>query len=210
MTVNSNELHQLVIRNLAILEAAPKVVKEIQITVFTAINSRIREWYEKRNWDGVADCCVAKEDETIFHPRVWPKDEDGNYKAWYTFEATGYDNYAHYLSALTGIATSGDAFPYEFGLWFVVDAKAITGQANKAWKDYLAEQVNLHPELEQAGFRIFSGNKCSLYRPVRIDSELLAQSYPDAGDALSPVDLALQSLEDVHPIIDKILKNALQ
>jgi len=208
MTNNSNELHQLVIRNLAILEAAPKVVEEIEKSIFSAINSRIKNWYEEKDWEGIADF-YGDDNETCMYPSGWPKDEDSNYNAYYTFEATNDDDYTHYLSALTGMAPSGNSFPYEFGLWFAVNAKAITGQPNKVWKEYLIEQVKLHPELEQAGFKIFSENRRSLYHPVRIDAELLAQSYPDVDEALAPLDQALKSLDDVHPIIDKILKNAL-
>lgn len=213
MTTNSNELHQLVIRNLSILEAAPKVVEEVEKKVFEAINLLIRNWYEEKNWEGIADY-YGIGDETRISPSGWPKDEKGSYKAWYSFEATNADcNY--YLSALTGIASSGSSSLREFGLWFIVDTKAITGQtntgqANKLWKDYLAEQVRLHLELEQAGFKIFSENRCYLYLPVRIDAELLAQLYPDVDEALAPINQALKLVENAHPVIDKILKNALR
>lgn len=209
MANNTNELHQLVIRNLAILEAAPNVVNEIENKIFADINLRIRNWYEEKSWEGIADFYGDK-DETTIYPSGWPKDEDGSYSAYYSFEATNDDDYTFYLSALTGIASSKNSTTCEFGLWFGVNAKAITGQANKVWREYLAEQVKLHSELERAGFKIFRENRCSLYLPVRIDAELLAQSYPDVDEALMPINQALKSLEDVHPVIDKILKNALQ
>lgn len=207
MATNSNELHQLVIRNLAILEAAPKVVEEIEKNIFVAINSRIRNWYEERKWEGIADY-YGNDDKTCIYPSGWPKDEDGSYSAWYSFKATNDDDYTYYLSALTGVASSGNSFPYEFGLWFIVNAKAITGQSNRVWKDYLVEQVKLHPELGLANFK-FSEKQFCLYRPVRIDAEFLAQSYPDVDDALTPIDQALESLGEVHPTINKILKDGL-
>ena len=207
MTNNPNDLHQLVIRNLAILEAAPKVIEEIETVVFRAINIHIKNWYEEKRWEGKA--FFYENDDTRIYPTGWPKDEDGNYNAYYTFKATNDDDYSHYLSALTGMALSESVHIYEFGLWFLVDVKAIIGQTNKVWREYFTEQVKLHPELERVGFKIFSGNKCSMYHPVRVDAELLAQAYPDVDEALAPIDTALRSLDEAHPVFDKILKNAM-
>lgn len=207
MTNNSNELHKLVIRNLAILEAAPKVVEDIERSVFAAINSRIRNWYESRKWEGIATF-NGVDGETSIYPSGWPKDEDGKYQAGYSFEPTNDVDYTHYLSALTGMASSDNFFPYEFGLWFYVDQRAITGQPNKVWKKYLADQFDLYPELKLGGFNIFSGDRGLLYCPVQINAEILAQSYPEVDEALAPLDQALKSLADLHVVFDKIVKNA--
>jgi len=199
----SYEAHQLVIQNLSVVEAALPVVEEVQVAVFSAINQKIKEWVNNQgNWEGVFD---YPNDETSFKPNIWDKDDKGSYLAYYSIDNTDEGTYAYYLSPLLG------AVPEQFGLHFHVDTPWITRLAGRgtkpgaAWQKYLAEQF---PEtsLGNSGFIVNEGN---IFLPIRIDSEALAENYPESiKDALSPIDVALKKLETAHPEIDALLKRA--
>jgi hypothetical protein len=84
---HSYEPHRLVIQHLAILEAAPIIVGEVEKRVFGAIDKKISDWVDLRgDWEGVFDYL---DDESSFKPTSWELDESGNYCAWYTLVAAG-------------------------------------------------------------------------------------------------------------------------
>jgi hypothetical protein len=198
----SYEPHVLVIQHLSVLENAPKTVHEVQRIVFKAIDERVRNWVESRNdWEGEYGLL---DDETAFKPKSWENDEDGNYNVYYDFsrESDG-DDYQYFLSALL------DVRPDKFGLRFIVDAKWLTKlngrRASARWQRYLAEQYVLR-KLSTFGFELDGED---LFRPVLVDSHVLADGFPHSlDDALKPIDEALKSLESAHPEIDALIKAA--
>ena len=111
----------------------------------------------------------------------------------------------HRLSPLCAIV------PNAFGIWFGVDASWVTGTDGKgsksvaAWRKYLAERFS-QTKLADTGFEL-QGK--SLFLPIRVDAQVLAENYPDSLDeALAPVDDALKKLEVAHPEIDGLLRAA--
>ncbi len=200
-------LHQLVIRNLAVLEQAPAIAEEIDDSVLHAIEGRVRDWASARSgwWvtpDNDKEFCQ-------FGPPGWPHDQDKDeHKAFYTF---GYDpkyedKFEYLISGLTG------AVPFEVGIWFKVDASWITHRTGKgtrpqrAWQQFLALQVAERQHLQSNGFGLADG---SLFLPVHLVADDLANAYPDAlSDALAPLDDALNKLAEAHPEIDAIVKAA--
>lgn len=199
----SYEPHRLVIQHLAVLESAPAVVSEVEQRVFGAIDEKIKEWVESQgDWEGVFDYL---DEETTFKPLSWEKNENGNYLAYYTLDCETDDGYAHTLSPLLGVT------PTNFGILFSLMTSWITGMSGKgakpgaAWKKYLAEQFS-KTKLPELHFELHGED---LFLPIRIDAQVLAEGYPDSlGDALTPIDEALERLEAAHPEIDALLKAA--
>jgi hypothetical protein len=201
---DNHEVHKLVIRNLAVLEQAPKVVDEAEKRVFGAIDRKIEEWAAAQGeWSGVYDFL---EDETTFKPDAWPESEIG-YLAYLELEYTPEIDCQHYLSPLVGAA------PQEFGLRFAVHAPWITGlegqkrvQPGKKWSNFLQSVIEDFPALADNGFRV-EGEV--LFHPIRLDAAALADAYPDTlDDALEPVDEALAHLAAALPEFNRLIDAA--
>lgn len=201
----SYEPHCLVIQHMDILEAAPKIVEEVEKHVFSAIDEKFRKWTESRkDWEGVFDFYT---DETSFKPKAWRNDENGNYLAYFGLGSEKSVEKSYDLSALMGIV------PGKFGIWFTVDAAWVTRLGGKGarpgaeWKKYLAEQVP-STSLSTLGFELHGQD---LFLPIQIDAQILANDYPDSlTDALAPVDEALKKLEAAQLSIQQLLDAALQ
>lgn len=192
--------HCLVIKHLSVLESAPIIVEEVEKKVFAAIDGKVKDWVESREeWDGVYDYIANK---LAFKPNSWEKDEKECYRASYLVGCKT-DEATHYLSQLLGVV------PDKYGIWFQVDARCITGLSGKgmnaAWKKYLAERF-FQTKLKELGFQLEGG---SLYLPIHVDANVLANDYPDSlEEALEPFDVALKTLGAAHPEIEILLKGA--
>jgi len=200
---NKSELQKLVISNLAILEAAPVVVSEVEHHIFEVIDTKIEKWVQRQgDWEGIFDFLGS---ETSIKPMAWEKTSDGTYTACFSLACESAEGYNHYLSPLLGVV------PKKFGFWFGVDAKRITGlggkgsQPGKEWKLYLSDKF------EELGLGAFGFDLCgqSLLLPLVIASEVLTSDYPDSiNDALAPVDDALEALCKAIPILTELLAEA--
>ena len=63
---DKHEVHQLVIRNMAVLEQAPAIVEEAEKRIFGAIDRKVEEWaVAQGGWVGFYDFLA---DETSFKP----------------------------------------------------------------------------------------------------------------------------------------------
>lgn len=202
---DSHEVHKLVIRNLAVLEQAPKVVEDVEKRIFGAIDRKVQEWASARGeWVGIYDFL---KDETSFKPEAWPKSETG-YLAYLELGYVPELDCEHYLSPLVGAAT-GQAF----GIRFTVHAPWITGlegqkraQPGKKWASFLQNAIDDYPGLATNGFRI-EGEV--LFHPIRLDAAILADAYPDTlDDALEPVDEALAHLAATLPDLNRLIEAA--
>ena len=197
----SYEPHRLVIQHLSVLESAPAIVYEVEKRVFSAIDEKIKDWVESQgDWEGVFDYL---ESDTFFKPMSWENDEKGDYNAYYAPGPEIDEDYTHSLSPLIA------AVSVRYGIRFIIDTNWVTRRAARpgaAWKNFLAAQFPL-TKLAEYGFEL-QGE--SLFMPIRVDAQLLADDFPDSiGDALTPLDEALKKLEAAHPEIDALLKAAL-
>jgi len=198
------EPHSLVIRNLAVLESAPEIVREVEKAVFSAVHEKIEAWIAAReNWDGTGD---FPDGENCFGPTAWKTAENDKRIAWFAIgpESDG-DDYEYWLSALLGIVQD------KYGIWVNFNTTWITRQTGKGarpsatWKKYLAEQFPL-TKLGALGFEL-EGEY--LFLPIQVDGEALAEDYPGSLQfVLEPVDDALRKLEAAHTEIDILLKAA--
>lgn len=201
---DKHEVHQLVIRNMAVLEQAPAIVEEAEKRIFGAIDRKVEEWAAAQGeWVGVYNFLA---DETTFKPGNWPESEIG-YLAYLELGYAPEIDCQHYLSPLVGAA------PLEFGLRFAVHAPWITGlegqkraQPGKKWANFLQSAIDDFPALAANGFRV-EGEL--LFHPIRLDPAILAEAYPDTlDDALEPVDEALAHLAAALPEFDRLIEAA--
>ena len=204
------EPHRLVIQYLSVLESAPAIVEEVEKKLFAAMNEKIMDWVKKRQdqvWEGIYSFYDDK-GETSFKPISWVNNEnEEDWIAWYTLTTIpDEDSFQHWLSPLLGVTST------EFGFMFGVREGYVTNLTEKrarpaaAWKSYLAAQFNNFPTIEANGFRIVGGN---LFLPFKLYAQDIADAYPDSlGDALMPIDEALNKLGTAHPEIDALLKKA--
>ncbi|GAC1607830.1 MAG: hypothetical protein NVS3B3_11360 [Aquirhabdus sp.] len=201
---DNNDINRLIINNLAVLEAAPVLIEQIQNKVFQILDSKIENWV--RSQEGWIGAYQYLENETYFHPPIWKADSSDECYASYQLciETGEIDCYP--LSVLTG------AVPDQFGLWFAVDPKSVTrlsqgSKKNTQWRKFLIKHFAL-TQLSEAGFRIVDDGLFIAFDVV--DPQLLADCYPNSlDDALACVDKVLDILEKKHPEIDALLKSAL-
>ena len=200
----ADELCQLVIKNMEIIEEAPKVVEHVEKRLFAAINARIEKAVRaQKNWNGCYDLVTDNDDkETTFAPSEWPEDEDGSYMASYTLhymeEGEGYA----WLSVATGV--HGSALRLQFGL----ERHAIGTGAKvsvKEYKKFLHDFYNKTPVLAEAGFQITKDG--IIYLPFALDASKLAEEYPSFAETLEPLDNALKTLFKEHYIFDSFIKS---
>lgn len=201
-----HEAQRLVIQHLKSLEESQSIAEEIDAEVFRYIDNRVEKWVESRpdSWQGYYDAISGRTD---FQPESWGANDNGYYAAYYRLAWTGSDQFGYTLSSLLGLVQQ------QFGLYFSIDVVQLTQlktqQARSAWDAYLADHLSQHG-LVELGFLPIDGGH--LFRPIKVDANLLAQDYPASiADAVSPVleDL-FNTLEVAHPRIDALLKAARQ
>lgn len=201
---DNHEVHQLVIRNMAVLEQAPAIVEEAEKRIFGAIDRKVAEWASaQEEWGGIYDFL---EGETTFKPDAWPESEIGCL-AYFELGYVPEIGCTHNLSPLVGAAAQ------EFGLRFAVHAPWITGlegqkraQPGKKWASFLQNVVEDFPALAANDFRV-EGEL--LFHPIRLDAATLADAYPDnLDDALEPVDEALAHLAAALPEFNRLIDTA--
>lgn len=193
-------LCQLVIRNMAIVEDAPCVVKEIEKVLFNAIN----EVTEKAvsglgGWKGCYDLVTEKkEEETTFAPAGWPEDESGVYGAWYTLGHVEPDGgELGWLSSATGLRNTAICFQFGIG-------NSLIDVTTREKKRLCQEFFSKTPELGNAGFLYKKSGE--IYLPFTFDAETLSNEFPDFDEAKATVDRALKTLFKVHPLFDAFVQ----
>jgi len=201
---DKHEVHQLVIRNMAVLEQAPAIVEEAEKRIFGAIDRKVEEWAAAQGgWVGFYDFLA---DETSFKPANWPESEIG-YLTFFELGSIPNVEFKYNLSPLVSVVTQ------EFGIRFNLHAPWITGlegqkraQPGKKWASFLQNAIDDFPALAANGFRI-EGE--FLFHPIRLDPAILADAYPDTlADALEPVDEALAHLAAALPEFDRLIEAA--
>lgn len=201
---HSDEICKLVIKNIALLEEAPRIIEEIENNIFKAINERFESFFENHDtWKGVY---TYNEDdgETSVAPNAWPENNKNEYLAYYSFQLNELaDEGSNYLLA----DILGETTLCQFVIGFGVDRVELFGMNKKTWKDFLLKRYLAMPELEKNGVKIKDE---SLIIPIRLDPILVEKEYPDDFDeSLRPIDAALATLMKIHPLIDNIVQEAL-
>jgi len=194
-----DDLCQLVIKNMEIIEDAPKVVDHVEKWLFAAINERIEQRVStQEKWKGDYERCTGDDGETSFAPPEWPKGEDGSFFAYYElwYMEAGVDDY--WLSNAIGIHDS--ALRLQFAL-----SRDITDMGTKEHKKRCLDFYNANLTLAETGFRITKDG--IIYLPFVLDASKLAEEYPDIEEAFEPLDKALTILFKEHTIFDSFVKS---
>lgn len=199
----NSDISKLIIKNIALLEEAPKIIEEIEKKLYEAINAKFKKFLEDHDdWKG--EYSYGEESgEATLAPDSWPEDENGSYWAWYTLgpSKTSNEDYQYDLTALFGQTPHG-----RFALSFGVYREGLCGMNKKAWKDYLLKEYKERPELKLNGVQL---EREVLLIPINLDAAKVEAEYPDDLDeCLKPIDDALSTLTMVHPQIDQIVNKA--
>lgn len=185
------ELRNLVIKNLTVIEAAPKIVHDVERDVFKKINKRCKDFAKKMSWDGSFDEVITEDGGTYFYPADWMnKEMDEPVGGYWLWCKESDDRY--WLSLLLRLH-SNEFVGFQFSIRY--------WQLNVGKRDFRKEFLELFeqtPKLKKLGFR-FEDHYLML--PFYIDQdELIA----DPEIALLSVDEALDKIKEAHPILQSI------
>lgn len=215
---DTKEAAALVIRNFAMLEDVWKVYGEtVGPDVFKEIDNTIMDWISDAEWAGESN--LWDEDEGWFAPLKWKKlvqmnDPDENDEEWYAYYAWSFvkngkmyhdfeSDLYYWLSPFLGIG------PYQAGFYLQVEFKKFGYQTKNMWKKYLQEH-ELSEKIRQSGF--IQLNDGTWFLPWKLDANALADAYltDTIVDALQPLYEALEKIQYVHPLFEKVLEDAKQ
>ena len=199
----STELCQLIIRNMAIVEEAPKVHGEVENYLFATINKRIEASVAKKEgWRGCYELAPDDDDvtQTSFSPTTWP--DEGSLAGYWLSPKEG-ENLS-WLSCALGV--QGASLCLEFAVY-----KDLGGVSKKDNKTRCQKFYTNTPALHEAGFLYEEDTKhidlgFALYLPFTLNAEALAAEFPDIDKALAPLDEALEKLFSVHKHFDAFVK----
>jgi hypothetical protein len=200
----SNELCQLVIKNMMVVEKAPYVAEQVAKRLFEKINKRIEDCIEKQaGWKGEYDLS-PKDGETTFAPNDWPENENGEYLAYYSLscKTADSDNEQRWLSRMLGLEGSCMLL-----LFYVHDSYFKSDALQK--REF--ENLSRDPRLVKAGF-MFDRNdlKSGIYLPFSFSPDKVADEYPDFDESLTPLGDVLGALVGANGVFDDFVKKICQ
>ncbi len=200
------ELCALMIKNMEIMEKAPLVIEAIEKELFTAINRKIKDFADERNWEGVYDLVTNEGNlnETSFKPKGWPSLEKGLYLAWYGLTYSPSNNSGYWLSHVVRVSNMS------LSLAFFFNPNYFQEQAKRS----LVGLLNCSEELRNKRFNFIEGSKefhHSVGIEICFEAESLANDYLELdGDfdlSLKPLDDALNTLFNVHDKFNSFVKS---
>ena len=208
----SDELCRLVIRHMNVVEESPKVIEEIEHSLFEAIHERFEllaknSWGEEIHfWPGERERGDVKNKKWGLHalwflPHEWYKynEEEGvGMHGEYSLDFTRNDKNIHKLSAAVGVRGS------QLRLGF----KVVDSTGTKSWRDHVERTRQFYMERfseESSGLQFFS-DEGVIGLCFALDSEKVAEEYPNFDEALTPVDKALEALLKNHEVFDGFIK----
>ena len=196
MAIN-DDVCKVIIENVELLEAAPLIVDEIEKKIFKAIDQKFEEMYGSREgWKGIFTYHEDADDaETTFAPHDWPENEEGEYKAYFSFSHND-EEMEYYLTALMGKHPQA-----AFGIYFCVDY-GYFGLKKAQWKTLLAKEYYDTKEIQDAVVL----DEDTLFIPVTLDDRQVSEEYPDFDQSLKPLQTALHHLSRITPYVDTIVK----
>jgi hypothetical protein len=202
-----DDLCRLIIKNMDIVEEAPKIAPSIEKRLFEAINKRIETRVKAEGeWTGLYDAAVGKTEETSFQPNNWliyNYDKGGEswwpvyYGLWPSNEKIGW------LSNAVGMGGSRLNFFFfmenSFG-----GALPKSDRAKKRVGEFLQE----NRDLTEAGFsqETYGKRYEEIFLPFSLDQEALCAEYPEFSHSLSRLDEALNTVFEFHPKFDAFVK----
>lgn len=198
---NINDLHKLIINNLAIIAKANELIPEIKLVLEDKINEIETNWAEEQNWLLRKD----KHDENQYYLKQWVKES----KVCVYFERCFFrdisnnynDDFSQYFNVVDSV---NDFVTFCFTFEY-----AANGYNKKQWINFLQTEFKKYentPEFEH--IEIY--DDIYLIVKFKIDPQVLVDNYPDTiEDALTPVVDALAVIKNATQKIDEIYQAAL-
>jgi hypothetical protein len=183
-----------------VVEKAPEVASQVMDKLFEKINKRIKDYMDKQtDWEGVYDFDPnQREQETTFAPKDWPKNENGEYLAYYQLLHKNDNGVQEWLSVALGLEDS------RIVLIFNMDESYFDGRKQKK---QTFENLSKNPRLVKSGFSHDRNNvDLGIYLPFFFQSDKIANEYPDFDESLVPLDESLNALIRVHDVFNDFVK----
>ncbi|OTG75447.1 hypothetical protein B9T26_05540 [Acinetobacter sp. ANC 4169] len=205
----------LIVENIQYLEQAKKLLEgEITENLHNAVDTKIRDYIEgvDNQWSGVFN--FYEENNTQFAPESWRAKDGTEFKHQYFYaryflgcesDAIGGDGTEWWLS--TFLKNDVDHMVFNFYPWIDNYLKC----TKKDWKIFANEKNQIHPEIEQLGFK-YNATEGAWYLIIEgIDPVVFIENYENDSleDALAPIIDALNKLEKVHPFFNEIVQKAI-
>lgn len=198
---NINDLHKLIINNLAIITKANKLIPEIETKIDDEITKIMLKWVAEESW--LSD---KNREETVHcYQKKWVE-EDKPVVFFVYLYVVEVDNEGNRLASLFDVIEPVNSnfncfcFTFEYGA---------IGYNQKKWKKFLQTEFKKYentPEFEH--IEIYDG--VNLIVKFKIDPQVLVDNYPDTiEDALTPVVDALAVIKNAAQKIDEIYQAAL-
>ena len=198
------ELSKLVIRNMNVVEIAPKVVTEIEGVIFKGMNEVCKDYAEQQNFNGRFDmnCTGANEEGIEFYPGTdyW-RNEDEIICSYYLDSQEGEDEDINWLTVLLGSYNNAHSI-----FAYTIDHKKINIRL-KEYRNKLAAHYDNNPILKELGFRM-GRTGTYIYLPFQLDKQILIDEYPYELDRVyDVVKNALETIQKAHNVFIKITRD---
>lgn len=206
-----NELIRLTLKNLETVESARKILEDAD----THFSGQLDKFMEDRLEETFPEldryCSFKDEKDLSFWSKEWVLPDEEGY-AYYYIDAVSDDDlwwitcFVGKLEGQTGIVFNVDDAIY----MHLYNKSNTNSRKGKWWCSQLAEFYQKNEiVLKNANF-LFNGEK--IYHPIKLDLELLAESYPNyiAGEVFQPLEDALNDIKQVHHIFDKFVKTLIE
>lgn len=196
-----DSLCKLVIRNIEIIENAPKVAESVDEVLLSAVDERLETLVKKEEWNGIF-ALTDPDGDAQFRPDAWTTGngdfaESPSYIFWRT-ENTKDDLVQYWLSR--AVQLNGSGLCLGFGI-----PREFTGYKPKESQRKLIEFFNNNLKLREYGFECDEfGNIVTRFA---FDLKTLEDEYPDFDEALKPLDEAFDRILKAHPIFDEYVKS---
>lgn len=200
----SKELCQLVIRNIALVDELPAISEEVNDHIYECIAACVKRYLKQPKQAQYLEPCPDEDkDDASFRFKSFKRAENGK---WLTYFDIWDDNEdLSWVASFTGSSSDSTAY---IGFYNEYDNVELFGANKKDWKNFLKEEWQKHPKLNEAGFRLNNkGDFIDL--PFQLDLDTLAEAYPDIDeDCLEPLLEALNKVIDHRTDFEAILKAA--
>ncbi len=195
----STELCKLIIQNMKVIEAAPKIVTQIEKKIFKEIDQRCENYFKKnKGWLGTFDFI---DDDLQFYPDNWSQGVDTQI-AKFAFDLIGDDpEESHWVSVLLDLIPEGNT-----GFKFSID-HGVLKVGKPQFRKLLQKYFSKNTKLQELGFRN-DKSEPELVLAVTLDEKSLVAGYPtDLDRFFKPIDNALDAINEAQPFLNKIVND---
>ncbi len=189
-----------ILNDLALFNQATTFLEEnIDPVIRTAVGDTVKEWMERKNWQGDWDGSDTFTDIALW-PSAWKEGEDLPFAR---FRFDYHDEDATNSFEIADLFGSGQT---EFGFRFLPQHSWFGGKL--AWNAFAKTITKQIDPLAKAGW--LHEGKGVFFRPVTLTAEHVTSAWEnkDWSEALKPLTAALDGLESDQALFDSVLYKA--